>query len=149
MFCHLCGNKIKEDEVFCRNCGEMTKHLSENEPDWLKRSGLFLLGMVGFCVFLIVFLFLIQAFLPLWKSPQTLVVLLLVSSVLLSGLTSILLFEKNRSRKKLLAERKKEQAALPKNEPRLIEEKDFEAVPISVTEFTTKELDSHKLRNRS
>lgn len=142
MFCHNCATKIEDGENFCRNCGEMSVSIAayDNEVNWFKRSGLFLLGIFSFCIFLLILTFLIETFLPSWKSPQMSILILFVSGVLLSGLTSVLLTEKKRIKKKTAETRKKKQFVVPKNEPLILEEKTFEAVPFSVTEYTTKEL---------
>ena len=140
MFCQLCGTKIEDGEIFCRTCGEMSQSIIffEDRPNWLKRGGLFFLGVAAFCALLFAFL-LIGGFFPIMgRNPELVFGILFFSCVLLSGLISVLLFETKRAHKKLNEEREKRRVAFSNKAAKQIEDTNFEAIPYSVTEHTTK-----------
>ncbi len=140
MFCQLCGTKIVEGEFFCRNCGEISKSIIflEDKTNWLKRIGFFSLGILGSLIIVGIFIFLINVIFSGLKSSLTALWFFFILNTLFAGLISVTLFELRKVRNKLNDEREKRRTLLYEKSPQLIEEKNFEGVPFSISEETTK-----------
>lgn len=106
MFCPNCGEKIVFEQVYCRSCGmgigEMSQSLSkyqaelEGKTDWLKRIGLFSIGIVSGLILLFVFIVFARGF----RLSENAGIFFLFSLIaVLSGIISVLFFEKSKPKK--------------------------------------------------
>ncbi|MBA2620714.1 MAG: zinc ribbon domain-containing protein [Acidobacteria bacterium] len=145
MFCQSCGNEIKEEQTFCRMCGEQASfgEISLFKMSLSKRASIFSLGAGGILIFLFLFIFLKSL---LGLSDGVLFGFLLFTSLLSSG-TAALLFMKikeiNGTFKKAESRRK---IGNLREESKQIGEKSFVPISWSVTDKTTKNLLPNKKR---
>ncbi len=143
MFCQKCGNELKEEQTFCRICGEQKPNLkiSIKKIDLVKRAGSFSLGVILAVGFILSFFFLLY---KLNFRDGGAILFLLIMSLFSSGIISVLLMEMRKMKRK--SEEKsvdKEIKSFPKPQ-RQIEEKHFIPAFWSVTDVTTENLLSTK-----
>ena len=142
MFCQSCGNSIKEEQTFCRICGEqvLPSEIFLPESSFVKRASFFSLGVIGALIFLFLNIILRRVFL----NDNLIFVILLTATLILSGMTSLLTmemkelkrtFKKNKSKKKIESLHENS-----KQESKQIEEKSFVPISWSVTDTTTIDL---------
>jgi hypothetical protein len=147
MFCPNCGQKTNFEQIYCRSCGtelsetshKISKYYAglEEKIDWLKRTGLFSIGVVlGVALIFLVILF-HDAF-RLEKGPV--ILFFMGFSVVLMGVVSVLYFEKRQS-KKIKAELLQDKHFAPsvlemRSTNRELNESSFQPIG-SVTDYTT------------
>ncbi len=139
MFCQSCGNEIKEEQTFCRMCGEQVSfgEISLLKMSLSKRASYFSLGASGILIFFLLFIFLKSL---LGLSDGVLFGFLLFMTLLSSG-TAALLFMKIKEIKRIFkkADNKRKVENL-REASKQIEEKPFVPISWSVTDTTTKNL---------
>lgn len=106
MFCPNCGQKTNYEQVYCRSCGaelgetshKMSKYYAdlEGKTDWLKRIGLFSIGLISNVILILGFMIFSQAF---RLRSDAAIIFFMLMSCLLTGFVSVLYFEKKRSKK--------------------------------------------------
>ena len=145
MFCQKCGNEIKEEQTFCRMCGEQvsTTEISLPESSLVKRASFFSLGVIGSLVFLLLYIFLRRVF---YLSDNLIFIILLITTLISSGLITLLLMEMKEIKRTIGKVTDKKEFKAFYKEPIQIEEKPFIPISWSVTDRTTDNLLSTKSR---
>ncbi|MGI8495003.1 MAG: zinc ribbon domain-containing protein [Pyrinomonadaceae bacterium] len=144
MFCQSCGNVIKEDQTFCRMCGEQlsVSVLSLPESSLLRRVSSFSLGVIGALIFLFFYVILRRTF--NLGADGLFFVFLLSATIIFSGLIALLLVEMKEIKKTVKKAKDKKRIEIAGVEPKKLEEKSFFPVSWSVTDRTTENLHSTK-----
>ncbi|HXH69374.1 MAG TPA: zinc ribbon domain-containing protein [Pyrinomonadaceae bacterium] len=145
MFCQKCGNEIKEEQTFCRICGDQVSNtkISLQKMDWVNRASSFSLGVIVGLGFILSIFFL---FYKLAVSDGLAILVLFIMFLLLSGVINVLLKELNKTKGKLEKDSaEKEIKSLPEQRKQ-IKEKSFITASWSVTDTTTENLLSSKKR---
>lgn len=151
MFCPNCGQETNLEQTYCRSCGaeirepsyKVSKHDADLEvkTDWLKRAGLFSIGIINSFALIIIAMIILRAFDMGGDRGLPFLLLLLMSlTAILAGTVSVLYFEKTQSGKlkKRLTKGKKLVPALfeQKSTRKKLNESSFQQIN-SVTDHTT------------
>lgn len=139
MFCQSCGNIIKEEQTFCRMCGEQVSfgELSLPKTDLVKRVSFFSLGVITILIFLFIYFFLRTT---LGLHDAFTIILLLIWTLFSAGTISVLLMEMKELKKSFKKDESNKKIENLHAESKQIEEKSFVPVSWSVTDKTTKNL---------
>jgi zinc-ribbon domain len=149
MFCQLCGTKIEEGDLFCRNCGETSESLTSlaDKPNLAVQGALFIGGAVAFLVALFAITQILILLDPGLRSPLTLIWILFIAGGISSGTVAVLLREYRLTRRKLIQERAKRRVLLSESQTRIIDANEAKAFPYSVVDQTTQKLTTSVIRN--
>jgi len=148
MFCQLCGTKIEEGDLFCRNCGETSESLTllTDKPNLVALGAFFVGGAAAFPVVLFIIAQVLTLLDPNFRSPFTLIWLLFIVGSISSGTGAVLFREYRLTLRKLLEEREKRRVLLSDSQIRAIESGE-EALPHSVVDQTTQRLRPSEIRS--
>ncbi len=145
MFCQNCGNEIKEEELFCRLCGEQISgiKISFLKKDWVKRVSAFSLEVIAAFGFILSIFFLMYKlnFKDSWA-----ILLLFIMTLFSCGIINVLLKDLKEMKKKSEKESADKEIKFFPKQRKQLEEKTFIPLSWSVTETTTENLFSTQKR---